>query len=55
MIISGGFNVYSSEVEAVLYEHPDVAEACVVGVPDEKWGEAVKAVVIPRPGGRGER
>ncbi|MEU4701037.1 acyl-CoA synthetase [Nonomuraea dietziae] len=50
MIISGGFNIYSSEVEAVLYEHPDVAEACVVGVPDEKWGEAVKAVVIPRPG-----
>ncbi|RJL23277.1 acyl-CoA synthetase [Bailinhaonella thermotolerans] len=50
MIISGGFNVYSSEVEAVLYDHPAVAEACVVGVPDDTWGEAVKAVVVPRPG-----
>ncbi|MEV0705022.1 long-chain fatty acid--CoA ligase [Saccharopolyspora sp. NPDC050389] len=50
MIISGGFNVYCSEVEAALYEHPAVSEACVVGVPDEKWGEAVKAVVVSRPG-----
>jgi acyl-CoA synthetase (AMP-forming)/AMP-acid ligase II len=50
MIISGGFNIYCSEVEAAVYEHPDVAEACVVGVPDETWGEAVKAVVVPRPG-----
>ncbi|MFJ8931983.1 AMP-binding protein [Streptomyces sp. NPDC102364] len=50
MIISGGFNIYCTEVEAALYEHPAVQEACVVGVPDEKWGEAVKAVVVPRPG-----
>ncbi|WP_246106304.1 acyl-CoA synthetase [Pseudonocardia kunmingensis] len=50
MIISGGFNIYCSEVEAALYEHPAVVEACVVGVPDEKWGEAVKAVVVPRSG-----
>ncbi|KOS57656.1 acyl-CoA synthetase [Rhodococcus rhodochrous] len=50
MIISGGFNIYCSEVEAALYEHPDVSEVCVVGVPDERWGEAVKAVVVPRPG-----
>jgi acyl-CoA synthetase (AMP-forming)/AMP-acid ligase II len=50
MIISGGFNIYSTEVETVLYEHPAVQEACVVGVPDEKWGEAVKAVVVTRPG-----
>ncbi|MEV7794393.1 AMP-binding protein [Streptomyces sp. NPDC087512] len=50
MIISGGFNIYSTEVETVLYEHPCVQEACVVGVPDEKWGEAVKAVVVTRPG-----
>ena len=46
MIISGGFNIYSTEVEAALYEHPAVREVCVVGVPDEKWGEAVKAVVV---------
>ncbi|MFD7992994.1 class I adenylate-forming enzyme family protein [Streptomyces mexicanus] len=50
MIISGGFNVYCTEVEAALYEHPAVREACVVGVPDEQWGEAVKAVVVPRAG-----
>nr|WP_271213282.1 long-chain fatty acid--CoA ligase [Rhodococcus wratislaviensis]GLK40336.1 ligase [Rhodococcus wratislaviensis] len=48
MIISGGFNIYCSEVEAALYEHPAVSGACVVGVPDEKWGEAVKAVVVTR-------
>ncbi|MER6144975.1 AMP-binding protein [Streptomyces sparsogenes] len=47
MIISGGFNIYCTEVEAALYEHPAVQEACVVGVPDEQWGEAVKAVVVP--------
>ncbi|MFJ9446994.1 AMP-binding protein [Kitasatospora sp. NPDC101235] len=50
MIISGGFNIYSTEVEAALYEHPAVFEACVVGVPDEQWGEAVKAVVALHPG-----
>ncbi|MFD0920669.1 long-chain fatty acid--CoA ligase [Saccharopolyspora rosea] len=49
MIISGGYNVYCSEVEAVLYEHAAVSEVCVVGVPDERWGEAVKAVVVARP------
>ncbi|MGW6459535.1 AMP-binding protein [Streptomyces sp. NPDC055078] len=50
MIISGGFNIYCSEVEAALYEHPAVLETCVVGIPDEHWGEAVKAVVVRRPG-----
>jgi len=45
MIISGGENVYPNEVENVLYQHPAVLEAAVIGVPDEKWGEAVKAVV----------
>ncbi|MCX5034737.1 AMP-binding protein [Streptomyces coelicoflavus] len=50
MIISGGFNIYCTEVEAALYEHPAVQEACVVGVPDEQWGEAVKAVVVRRAG-----
>lgn len=50
MIISGGVNVYPREVEEVLHEHPEVAEAAVVGVPDEYWGEAVSAVVALRPG-----
>ncbi|MEU1862562.1 acyl-CoA synthetase [Streptomyces gardneri] len=50
MIISGGFNIYAVEVESVLHQHPAVFEAAVVGVPDERWGEAVKAVVVPRAG-----
>jgi long-chain acyl-CoA synthetase len=50
MIISGGENVYSTEVEEILYKHPAVLEAAVFGVPDEKWGEAVHAVVVPRVG-----
>jgi len=45
MIISGGFNVYPSEVEQVIWAHPAVRDCAVIGVPDEKWGEAVKAVV----------
>ena len=48
MIISGGENVYCSEVEEVLYRHVAVLEAAVFGVPDEQWGEAVHAVVVPR-------
>jgi fatty-acyl-CoA synthase len=50
MIISGGFNVYPGEVEKALSTHPAVAAVCVVGVPDEKWGEAVKAVVVCEDG-----
>ncbi len=50
MIITGGFNVYPSEVEQVLYKHPAVLEACVLGVPDDKWGEAIKAVVVLKKG-----
>jgi acyl-CoA synthetase (AMP-forming)/AMP-acid ligase II len=50
MIISGGFNVYSSEVENVLMQHPAVFEAAVFGVPDENWGESVKAVVTVKSG-----
>jgi len=50
MIISGGFNIYPKEVEDVLYEHPAVLEAVVFGVPDDVWGESVKAVVSLRPG-----
>ncbi|MCL4702206.1 MAG: long-chain-fatty-acid--CoA ligase [Burkholderiaceae bacterium] len=49
MIISGGYNVYPREVEEVLYGHPAVRECAVIGVPDAKWGEAVKAVVSIRP------
>ena len=48
MIITGGENVYSLEVEAVLMRHPAVGEAVVFGVPDDRWGEAVHAVVVPR-------
>jgi long-chain acyl-CoA synthetase len=50
MIISGGMNVYPREVEEVLYTHPDVLEAAVVGVPDELMGEEVGAAVVLRPG-----
>lgn len=50
MIVTGGFNVFPREVEDVLSSHPAVSAAAVIGVPDEKWGEAVKAVVVRRPG-----
>lgn len=50
MIISGGENVYSVEVENALYTHPAVLEAAVIGIPDEQWGEAVHAVVVLKPG-----
>ena len=50
MIITGGENVYSVEVESVLSTHPDVLEVAVIGVPDEKWGEAVTAIIVARPG-----
>jgi acyl-CoA synthetase (AMP-forming)/AMP-acid ligase II len=50
MIVSGGENIYPAEVEEVLYRHPKILEAAVIGVHDEQWGEAVKAVVVPKPG-----
>ncbi len=50
MIISGGENVYPAEVESVLYGHPAVAEAALIGVPDPRWGEVGWAVTVPRPG-----
>lgn len=50
MIITGGENVYPAEVENVLYGHPAIADVAVIGVPDQHWGEAVKAVVVLKPG-----
>ena len=50
MIISGGENIYPAEIERVLAEHPSVGDVAVIGVPDERWGEVPKAVVVPAPG-----
>ena len=50
MIVSGGENIYPAEVENVLAKHPGVADVAVIGVPDDRWGEAVKAVVVLREG-----
>src|SRR5207247_10384425 len=50
VIITGGENVSSIEVEDCLFQHPAVAETAVIGVPDEKWGATIKALVVPRPG-----
>jgi long-chain acyl-CoA synthetase len=50
MIVSGGENVYPAEVENAIYGHPAVQDVAVIGVPDEVWGEAVKAIVVPKPG-----
>lgn len=50
MIISGGMNIYSAEVESVLAQHPAVAETIVIGIPDEKWGELVQGIVVKTPG-----
>ena len=50
MIVTGGENVYSAEVESVLSTHPGIAELAIIGLPDARWGERVHAVVVPRPG-----
>jgi fatty-acyl-CoA synthase len=50
MVVSGGFNIFPLEIEQVLLAHPDVQDCAVIGVPDEKWGEAVKAVIVHSPG-----
>ncbi|MDI7258335.1 MAG: long-chain fatty acid--CoA ligase [Thermodesulfobacteriota bacterium] len=50
VIISGAFNIYPKEIEDIIVTHPKVKEVAVIGVPDEKWGEAVKAVVVPKEG-----
>jgi fatty-acyl-CoA synthase len=48
MIISGGENIYPAEIEDLLLAHPDIVECAVIGVPDDKWGEVPRAVVVPR-------
>lgn len=52
MIVTGGFNIFPREVEDVLSQHADVAMVAVVGIPDEKWGEAVTAIIVPREGAK---
>ena len=55
MIVTGGENVYPAEVENAIFGHPAVADVAVIGVPDERWGEAVKAVVVLKPGADPDR
>lgn len=50
MIISGGENIYPAEIENVIYEHPSIAEVAVIGIPDDKWGESVHAMVVAKEG-----
>ena len=50
MIISGGENIYPAEVESAIFGHPAVQEVAVFGIPDDKWGESVKAIIVPKPG-----
>lgn len=50
MIISGGANIYPAEIEETLHSHPKIMEAAVIGIPNERWGESVKAIVVLKPG-----
>jgi long-chain acyl-CoA synthetase len=50
MIVSGGENIYPAEIESALFGHPAIADVAVIGVPDEQWGEAVKAIIVKKPG-----
>ena len=52
MVKSGGISIYPLEIESVIYSHPDILEAAVIGVPDPQWGEALKAVIVLKPGGK---
>ena len=54
MVISGGINVYPREVEEVLFKHPNVSDAAVIGIPDEKWGEAIKAYIVTTSSNKGD-
>jgi acyl-CoA synthetase (AMP-forming)/AMP-acid ligase II len=54
MIVSGAENIYPAEVENAVYGHPAVQEVAVIGVPDEKWGEAVKAIVVLKQGAKAD-
>jgi acyl-CoA synthetase (AMP-forming)/AMP-acid ligase II len=50
IIISGGVNIYPGEIEEVICSHPKVEDAAVIGVPDEEWGESIKALIVPKKG-----
>jgi acyl-CoA synthetase (AMP-forming)/AMP-acid ligase II len=50
MIVSGGENIYPAEIESALFGHPAVADVAVIGVPDDQWGESVRAIVVKKPG-----
>jgi long-chain acyl-CoA synthetase len=50
IVISGGENISSKEVEDAIYTHPDISEVAVIGIPDEKWGEAIHAIIVPKKG-----
>jgi fatty-acyl-CoA synthase len=50
MVISGGVNIYPRDIEEVLIQHPDITDVAVIGIPDEKWGERLKAFVVAEPG-----
>lgn len=52
LVITGGVNVYPREIEEVLFAHPAIADVAVIGVPDDKWGERLKAIVVPKPGAK---
>ena len=52
MVKSGGISIYPLEIESVIYSHPDILEAAVIGMPDPEWGEAVKAIVVLKPGAK---
>jgi acyl-CoA synthetase (AMP-forming)/AMP-acid ligase II len=50
MIISGGFNIYPKQIEEIIHGFPGVSEVAVIGIPDDVWGESVKAIVVPKQG-----